>query len=168
MRGAMWSARLVKRAPALRAAVRSSSALNKGADGAVAFHELRERSLLAHTLKAATEGDAASVMHAMDEFWETYYRGQNSTEWKMRGKALEDAIKAKSPATALELGSYCGYSAVAIGRLLPPGAQLVSVEIDPLYAAIATKVQAVFLRAPTNHRHPDFQSPARRWSNTLA
>lgn len=31
---------------------------------------------------------------------------------------------------AVELGAYVGYSAVRIGRLLPPGGKLFSVEID--------------------------------------
>jgi catechol O-methyltransferase len=79
-------------------------------------------------------------MAAMDEFWSTYYRGQNSKEWALRGEAIDDAVKATKPQATLELGTYCGYSAIRIGRLLPAGAQLVSVEIDPLYAAIATKV----------------------------
>ena len=52
----------------------------------------------------------------------------------------------------MELGTYCGYSAVRIGRLLPPGGKLVSVEVDPLYAAIATKVPPGPLRATPRHR----------------
>ena len=72
--------------------------------------------------------------------WQEYYKGQSTTEWKLRGAALDDAIKKASPTAAMELGTYCGYSAIRIGRLLPPGGKLVSVEVDPLYAAIATKV----------------------------
>ena len=48
----------------------------------------------------------------------------------------------------MELGTYCGYSAVRIGRLLPPGGKLVSVEVDPLYAAIATKARGLSRSAP--------------------
>ena len=77
--------------------------------------------------------------------WQEYYKGQSTTEWKLRGAALDDAIKKASPTAAMELGTYCGYSAIRIGRLLPPGGKLVSVEVDPLYAAIATKV----LRRPS-------------------
>ena len=40
-----------------------SSAVQRGAQD---FHELRERSLLRYTLKASTEGDALSVIDAMD------------------------------------------------------------------------------------------------------
>lgn len=81
--------------------------------------------------------------------WQEYYKGQSTTEWKLRGAALDDAIKKASPSTAMELGTYCGYSAIRIGRLLPPGGKLVSVEVDPLYAAIATKV----LRPALSLRH---------------
>lgn len=118
------------------------------------FHELRERSLLAHTINASTEGDAASVLNAMDEFWDTYYRSENSQEWKDRGVALDNAVKAKAPTAAMELGTYCGYSAVRIGRLLPQGAQLISIEIDPLYAAIATKARERALALPSRLSRP--------------
>jgi len=137
------SAALARRVPRLARAVPSlgpralSTAVHRGAAD---FHELRERSLLRYTLKASTEGDATSVMEAMDDFWQEYYKGQSTTEWKLRGAALDDAIKKASPHAAMELGTYCGYSALRIGRLLPPGGKLVSVEVDPLYAAIATKV----------------------------
>jgi len=122
-----------------------STAVHRGAQD---FHELRERSLLRYTLKASTEGDALSVIEAMDAFWQEYYKGESTTEWKLRGTALDDAIKKAAPSAAMELGTYCGYSAVRIGRLLPPGGKLVSVEVDPLYAAIATKV-----RCPALLRH---------------
>ena len=116
------------------------------------FHELRERSLLRHTIKKSKEGDADSVLGAMDEFWDTYYNGKHTVEWKLRSKAVDEAVKAKSPQAFLELGTYCGYSAVRIGRLLPPGAKLISVEIDPLYAAIATKAR-VHRAVPPRRRH---------------
>lgn len=143
----------------------------------VDFHELRERSLLQHTISASSEGDAASVLNAMDEFWDTYYRSENSAEWKARGIALDDAVKAKAPMAAMELGTYCGYSAVRIGRLLPPGAQLVSIEIDPLYAAIATKAREralapPFSPCPNGASLPSsaisFLRACNRWSSMLA
>jgi len=104
------------------------------------FSELRERSLLRHVIATSTEGDPDSVMKAMDEFWDTYFIGEGTAEWKLRGSALDQAIRAKNPMAAMEIGAYCGYTAVRIGRLMPEGGKLVSVEIDPLFAAIATKV----------------------------
>jgi catechol O-methyltransferase len=49
-------------------------------------------------------------------------------------------VGADEKSLCMELGTYCGYTAVRIGRLLPPGAKMVSVEIEPLFAAIASKV----------------------------
>jgi len=47
---------------------------------------------------------------------------------------------APTPARCLELGTYCGYSALRIARNLPEHGNLVSVEVDPLFGAIATKI----------------------------
>lgn len=49
-------------------------------------------------------------------------------------------VKKRAPKVAVELGGYCGYSAVRIGRLLPEGSRFISMEINPLFAAIATKI----------------------------
>jgi hypothetical protein len=105
------------------------------------FNELRERSLLRHVISSSTEGDPCSVMNAMDEFWSTYFNGEGTAEWKLRGGALDQAIRSKSPTSAMEIGAYCGYTAVRIGRLMPEDGKLVSIEIDPLFAAIATKAR---------------------------
>lgn len=40
----------------------------------------------------------------------------------------------------LELGAYCGYSAVRMGRLLSPGARLLTIEFNPEYAAITQQM----------------------------
>jgi len=101
---------------------------------------MRERDLLRHVIETAPEGDAQAVLNSMDEFWDTYFNGAGSAEWKLRGSALDNAIAKAQPGLCMELGTYCGYTAVRIGRLLPPGAKLVSVEIEPLFAAIASKV----------------------------
>lgn len=57
-----------------------------------------------------------------------------------KGSVLDDAIRTSSPKLMLELGAYCGYSAVRSARLLAKDALLVSFEINALCAAIATKV----------------------------
>lgn len=44
------------------------------------------------------------------------------------------------PVRCLELGTYCGYSALRIAKQLPEGATLLSVEQDELFASIATKI----------------------------
>ncbi|KAM7405374.1 hypothetical protein PAMP_012641 [Pampus punctatissimus] len=45
-----------------------------------------------------------------------------------------------SPSTMLELGTYCGYSAVRITRLLPPSTRLITVEMKPEYACMVRQV----------------------------
>jgi len=104
------------------------------------FNEMRERSLLRHVISTSTEGDPDSVTAAMDTFWHTYFNGEGTEEWKLRGSALDQAISSKKPKLAMEIGTYCGYTAVRMGRLIPDGGKLISIEIDPLYAAIATKM----------------------------
>ena len=104
------------------------------------FDELRERALLRHVISSSTEGDPESVTAAMDTFWDTFFHGEGTQEWQLRGAALDNAVRAKQPKIAMEIGAYCGYTAVRMGRLMPAGGRLISIEIDPLYAAIATKV----------------------------
>ena len=57
-----------------------------------------------------------------------------------KGEILDAELKKAMPKVVVELGAYCGYSALRIGRLLAPGAHLYSIEINPLNAAIATKI----------------------------
>lgn len=113
---------------------------NKIKQEAGEFNEFRERALLRHVIATATPDSPTSVVAAMDTFWDTYFNGEGTAEWQLRGKALEDAILAKSPTNAMEIGTYCGYTAVKMGQFIPAGGRLISLEIDPLYAAIATKV----------------------------
>lgn len=56
------------------------------------------------------------------------------------GAILDNVVCEVSPSTALELGTYCGYSSVRIARLLPPDTKLITVEFNPDYAAVARQV----------------------------
>jgi catechol O-methyltransferase len=60
-----------------------------------------------------------------------------------KGEILDDEVRRARPKLAVELGGYCGYSAVRIARLLPPGGRLLSCELDPHFAAIAEQVVRV-------------------------
>ncbi|KAA0714353.1 Catechol O-methyltransferase [Triplophysa tibetana] len=55
---------------------------------------------------------------------------------------LDSVVSEVNPSTALELGTYCGYSTVRIARLLSPGSKLITVEFNPAYAAIARQIIA--------------------------
>lgn len=107
-----------------------------------------ERHLLEHVVQNAEPGNPESVLVAMDQFWNKTFRQQGANKWNVRGQIIEDKVRQKvkakldtgKPVRCLELGTYCGYSALRIARNLPKGATLLSVEKDELFAAIATKV----------------------------
>jgi len=105
-----------------------------------AFMFGRERQLLIHVINTAKEGDTDAVMEAMDSFWAHTFAMAGTDSWSVRGDLLDKVITEKSPSRCVEIGTYCGYSALRIGRQLPEGGLLVSIEVDPLFAAIATKI----------------------------
>lgn len=58
----------------------------------------------------------------------------------------------------LELGTYCGYSAIRIARLLRPEARVFTLELNPVHAAVAKQMiefaglqDKVHLLAGTKH-----------------
>ncbi|MEU7144018.1 class I SAM-dependent methyltransferase [Nocardia sp. NPDC046473] len=98
----------------------------------------RERALLAHVRATATAGDPDSVLAAIDDFARNRSLLMNVGDEK--GLILDNAIKRAEPTLLLELGAYCGYSAVRTGRVMPSTAQLVTVEASPDNAEIARAV----------------------------
>jgi len=105
-----------------------------------AFMYGRERQLLIHVVKSAQEGDVESVLDAMDSFWAHHFGMKGTDTWSIRRDILDGLVSEKAPRRALELGTYCGYSALRIARKLPADGRLVSVDVDPLFGAIATKI----------------------------
>jgi len=57
-----------------------------------------------------------------------------------RGDILDSTLVEKVPKRCVELGTYCGYSSLRIAKALPADGVLVTIDIDPLFAAIATKI----------------------------
>src|SRR6478672_2632006 len=56
-----------------------------------------------------------------------------------QGALLTVLVKAARAATALEVGTFTGYSAICIARGLPDGGTLTCLEIDPEFAATAQR-----------------------------
>ena len=56
-----------------------------------------------------------------------------------RGKFLDEAVKRHRPKRVLEVGTFVGYSAIRMARLLGPGGRIICVEIDPDRAEIAKR-----------------------------
>jgi catechol O-methyltransferase len=100
--------------------------------------ETKESRYIKYVFANSIEGNAESVLNAIDTY------GWNF-EWMMnvgdvKGKILDEVLTQKKPKVVVELGGYLGYSAVRIGRLLEEGSRLISIEFNPYYAAIATRV----------------------------
>jgi catechol O-methyltransferase len=66
-----------------------------------------------------------------------------------KGELLDGAIRRVQPRRLLELGTYCGYSALRAVRVMPADAHLYSVEFSPANAAIA---QAILAHAAVGDR----------------
>jgi catechol O-methyltransferase len=101
----------------------------------------REAKLLEFVVAHAQRGDPADVHRVMDEFARTQ-------RWLMnvgpvKGKVLRDALDQAAAKRVLEIGAYCGYSAVLIGAAVAPrGGQLVSIEASRRFAEVARGVVA--------------------------
>lgn len=100
----------------------------------------RPQRMLKAVQKNATKGDPQSVISAID-----YYCRHK--EWAMnvgddKGLILDSVLTEVNPSTALELGTYCGYSSVRIARLLSPDSKLITLEFNPAFAAIARQIIA--------------------------
>jgi predicted O-methyltransferase YrrM len=60
-----------------------------------------------------------------------------------KGALLESLVAAAKPRTALEIGTFFGYSAVRTARALPPGGRLLCVEASAANADVARAVLAL-------------------------
>jgi catechol O-methyltransferase len=89
-------------------------------------------------LRAEADGDPESVLAAIDAFARQDHFMMNVGEGK--GELLDQVVRETRPSAVLELGSFCGYSALRIARLLPPGARFITIELNPDYAAVAQAV----------------------------
>jgi len=87
----------------------------------------------------AEKSDPESVLRTLDEFANTRDFLMNVGDKK--GLILDDVIRAKANSSdgcvVVELGAYCGYSAVRIGRLLGPKDRLISIENNPHCSNVA-------------------------------
>jgi len=101
----------------------------------------REDSVLEYVRKHAEPGSATAVLNAMDDF-------ARKQRWLMnigpqKGEVLHTALAEADARNVLEIGAYCGYSAVLIGQYLQQrGGRLTSIEKNPRYANVARAVVA--------------------------
>jgi catechol O-methyltransferase len=98
----------------------------------------REAALAEHVTSTAAPGDLNSAIRAVDAF--SYSRSFMINVGDEKGAILDAAIGRAEPRRLLELGTYCGYSALRTVRAMPADAHLYSIEFNPDNAAIAQRI----------------------------
>ncbi|XP_044131513.1 LOW QUALITY PROTEIN: catechol O-methyltransferase-like [Bufo gargarizans] len=98
----------------------------------------KEQRILEFVKENAAKGDPQSVVDHIDKYC-------SQKEWAMnvgdeKGLILDKVFRETNPTTVLELGTYCGYSAVRMARLLKQGGRLLTVESKPEHATIAKQM----------------------------
>ncbi|XP_078083793.1 catechol O-methyltransferase-like [Mustelus asterias] len=98
----------------------------------------KEERILEFVLQNAVKGDAKSVVDNIDKYC-------REKEWAMnvgdeKGAILDRVLEEANPLTVLELGTYCGYSALRMVRVLRSGARLLTIEFNPANANIAKQI----------------------------
>jgi catechol O-methyltransferase len=100
----------------------------------------REEALALHVLGNARAGDIDDAIRAVDEF--CYEQSVMINVGDEKGEILDAAVRRSTPRRLLELGTYCGYSALRTARVMPDGAHLYSIEFNPANAEIARRILA--------------------------
>ena len=98
----------------------------------------REEALRQYVLKNARAGDLADAIRVIDKF--CYERSFMINVGDEKGALLDDALRQAAPKLILELGTYCGYSALRMANVMPEGARIVSVEFLEDNARIARDI----------------------------
>jgi catechol O-methyltransferase len=100
----------------------------------------REAALGDYVTSHAPAGDLDAAIATVDEF--AYGQKFLINVGDEKGEILDDAIRRAEPRRLLELGTYCGYSALRTARAMPAGAHLHSLEFNADNAEIARGILA--------------------------
>jgi catechol O-methyltransferase len=98
----------------------------------------REEALAEHVVANARKGDPEDVVRVIDDF--SVNRKLMINVGDEKGEILDRAVRRASPKRILELGTYCGYSALRMSRVMPAGARIYSLEFLPANAEIARRI----------------------------
>ena len=98
----------------------------------------REEALAQRVLTDARAGDVDDAIRVVDEF--AYGESFLINVGDEKGALLDAAIERAQPRLLLELGTYCGYSALRTARRMPADAHLVSIEYVDANADIARRI----------------------------
>jgi catechol O-methyltransferase len=98
----------------------------------------REAALRDHVLANVPAGDLDAAIAGIDEF--AYSKKFLINVGDEKGEILDAAIRRAEPQRLLELGTYCGYSALRTVRAMSAGAHLYSIEFNADNAEIARAI----------------------------
>jgi len=98
----------------------------------------REEALADYVVANARQGDPKDVIAVIDEFCTN--RSVMINVGDEKGEILDRAVRRVSPQVVLELGTYCGYSALRMASVIPAGARICSLEFNAANAAIARRI----------------------------
>src|SRR5687768_2707430 len=98
----------------------------------------REEAMAEHVIADAQRGDLDDTIRAIDEF--CYGQSIMMNVGDEKGEILDTAIRRVQPRRLLELGTYCGYSALRTARVMPDNAHLYSIEFLEANADIARRI----------------------------
>jgi catechol O-methyltransferase len=97
----------------------------------------REERLVEYVVARARRGDPQDVIRVIDEY--AYNESFLINVGDEKGAILDAAVVEARPKRILELGTYCGYSALRMA-VSAPGAHVFSIEFHPGNAAIARRI----------------------------
>jgi catechol O-methyltransferase len=97
----------------------------------------REKQLALYVIARARPGDASDAIRVIDEY--AYNESFLINVGDEKGLILDAAIRRAKPRRVLELGAYCGYSALRMA-VAAPDAEITSVEFSAANAAIARRI----------------------------
>lgn len=100
----------------------------------------REHALAEYVVQRARPGDVGDAIRVVDEF--CYTRSIMIHVGDEKGALLDNAVRRVAPRLVLELGTYCGYSALRMARYLPAGARIISLEFSASNANVARRLLA--------------------------
>jgi catechol O-methyltransferase len=99
----------------------------------------REAAAANYVVEHARKGDVDGVLAAIDEF--AYEKSMLVNVGIGKGALLDAAVARADPSLVLELGTYCGYSALRIAKTAP-NAKVFSVELAEANAEVARRIWA--------------------------
>ena len=97
----------------------------------------RESAAADYVVTNARRGDIGDVLAKIDEF--AYQKSFLVNIGDENGRLLDAAVRRSDPRLAVELGTYCGYSALRMAAVAP-SARIVSVELSAANADVARRI----------------------------